>query len=68
MLEGLRERERQRLSLTAIILDPSTHPLGIRVAQDLSQRAIWPLFKVSRALICTVHKQRLIAQGKEQHI
>ena len=51
------------ICLTEFILDPSTHQFSHMIAQEMGQKAIWPLFRVSRAIIWTVHRERLKAQG-----
>ena len=44
---------------TAFILDPSCDPQVIRICQDLGPKSIWPLFRLSRAYIWTMHRTRI---------
>ena len=41
------------------ITDPSCNPQVIKIKKDLGPKSIWPLFKVSRAYIWTMHELRL---------
>ena len=41
------------------ILDPSTDRNVIKIKQEFGVRAIWPLFRLSRAYIWSMHRQRM---------
>ena len=52
----------------SFILDPSTNVNVIPLAQDGGEKAIWPLFRLSRAYIWSMHKTRLTLLGLEKYL
>ena len=56
------------LEFVGFILDPSTQPDVIKISQESGQEHIWPLFRVSRAFIWSMHKNRLKLLGLEKYL
>ena len=49
--------QRDSVGWTAFLLDPSTDPEVIPIAQEMGNQSIWPLFKFSRAYIWSMHHE-----------
>ena len=47
-----------RLEFAAFIADPSTNPLVIKLRQEFGSKFVWPLFRLSRAYILCMHRER----------
>ena len=47
------------LEFVRLILDPSSDVNVIRISQEYGQTFIWPLFRVGRAYVWTMHKNRM---------
>ena len=45
------------------VVDPSTYPSVIVIKQQFGEESIWPLFKLSRALIWCFHKEQKRLKG-----
>ena len=43
----------------SFILDPGSHHLVVNIKQEFGQEFIWPLFKLSRAYIWCMHRERM---------
>ena len=50
------------------LLDPSCDPILIQISQMKGPNYIWPVFKLSRSLIWTMHKNRLKLLGLERFL
>ena len=50
------------------LLDPSVEPEIIQISQTKGDEYIWPLFKLSRSMVWTMHKYRLKLLGLDKFI
>ena len=49
----------------AFILDPTVDAQVIKIKQDFGPKSIWPLLRLARAFVWTMHRHRLVIQNEE---